>query len=77
MQIDPGSQASEEGCWLSLITTLQRHGGGRGSLGTTQGSIRTSSLEPAEASQAFPSSLWAPSLYSAASSAHGKGSPVK
>lgn len=30
MQIGPGSQASEEGHGLSLITALQGHGGGRG-----------------------------------------------
>lgn len=30
MQIGPGPQAPEEGHWLSLITALQGHGGGRG-----------------------------------------------
>lgn len=46
-------------------------------LDSTQASMGTSSLEPAEASQAFPNCLWAPSLYSPASLAHSRGSPVK
>lgn len=73
MQIGP--QAPEEGPWLSLIAALQGRGGGR--VGPTQRSVGASSLGPAEASQDFPSHLWAPSFCSPASLAHNGGSPMK
>lgn len=62
MQIGPGPQAREEGHQLSLSTTLLCRAVRVAGAGLHTRLVGTSSLEPAEASQALSSHLWAPGL---------------
>lgn len=76
MQMGPGPQAPKEGHWLSLVLLRRATEVVRADT-PPQSSTGTSSLEPAEASQPFPSHQWVLDLYSPASPARSTGSPMK